>query len=208
MIRHLILHGFQMSCGPLPLEELAMKYDTVEEHGWYDNWFRPWTCLENHGPDELILDYSGGTGILVDRLFRAERPSPNVMIVDSSPYSLRLALKRTKTTKRWAFTHPISSRKTAFAVLRGSTCDSFYARKADGLHRPTRFICTIASTDLRSWKEALRVGAKVHIQSGNIQPWCWPRCMDYRWNGRGDSQDCHGTGAKSRRVRRTASIVG
>ena len=88
----------------LPLEDLAMKYDTVEEHGWYDNLIPTvQTILDTHSPEDLILDYSGGTGILVDRLVRDPRPSPNVLIVDSSPKFLRLALEKNKDNLKIGF---------------------------------------------------------------------------------------------------------
>ena len=42
----------------LPLEDLAMKYDTVEEHGWYDNLIPTvQTILDTHefryGPPQI-----------------------------------------------------------------------------------------------------------------------------------------------------------
>ena len=53
------------------LEQLAEKYDTVEEHGWYDN-LNPTVdqILADAHEDYLLLDYSGGTGILADRILR------------------------------------------------------------------------------------------------------------------------------------------
>ena len=79
-----------------PLEELAMKYDTVEEHGWYDNLDPTVEQLaRSYGADSVILDYSGGTGILTDRLLRRRQENaPQVLIVDSSPKFLRLALEK------------------------------------------------------------------------------------------------------------------
>ena len=67
--------------------ELAEKYDTVEEHGWYDN-LNPSVdqIAQHHSAEDIILDYSGGTGILTDRVFRAlQDRSPHILIADSSP---------------------------------------------------------------------------------------------------------------------------
>ncbi|MAA77836.1 MAG: hypothetical protein CL916_01145 [Deltaproteobacteria bacterium] len=156
----------------LPLEELAMKYDTVEEHGWYDNLIPTVNRLiENHKPEELILDYSGGTGILVDRLFRSKRPSPNVLIVDSSPKFLRLALEKNKNNEKVGFRLIRYLReKRRLQFLEEVLGDSFYNRKADGLvsTNAIHLYYQLPQT-LRSWREALRIGAKVHIQSGNIR---------------------------------------
>ena len=156
----------------LPLEELAMKYDTVEEHGWYDNLVPTVDMLlENHKPDELVLDYSGGTGILVDRLFRAQKPAPNMLIVDSSPKFLRLALEKNKNNPKVGFRLIRYLReKRRLQFLEEVLSDSFYDRKADGLvsTNAIHLYYQLPQT-LLSWREALRVGAKVHIQSGNIR---------------------------------------
>ena len=130
----------------LPLEDLAMKYDTVEEHGWYDNLIPTvQTILDTHSPEDLILDYSGGTGILVDRLVRDPRPSPNVLIVDSSPKFLRLALEKNKDIPRLGF--------DLFSIFEISAVSSswkkcfrsrFTNEKRMGLCRRMPFTCTIS----------------------------------------------------------------
>ncbi len=77
------------------MEELALKYDTVEDHGWYRNLDRTVEDLTKFlGPDHVVVDYSGGTGILVDRLLQEIRERRfGVLIVDASPKFLRLALE-------------------------------------------------------------------------------------------------------------------
>ena len=155
-----------------PLEDLAMKYDTVEEHGWYDNLIPTvQTVLDVHSPDDLIIDYSGGTGILVDRLVRDTRPSPNVLIVDSSPKFLRLALEKNKDNTKIGFRliqYLREQRRLQF--MEEVLPASFYERKADGLvsTNAIHLYYQLPET-LRSWKEALKPGARVHIQSGNIR---------------------------------------
>ena len=87
------------------LEELAQKYDTVEEHGWYDN-LNPSVddLLTQSGSNILVLDYSGGTGILTRRLLAQPNTEHfGVLIVDSSPKFLRLALEKSKTDSRVAY---------------------------------------------------------------------------------------------------------
>ena len=85
--------------------ELAEKYDTVEEHGWYDN-LNPSVdqIAQHHSTEDIILDYSGGTGILTDRVFRAlQEKSPHMLIADSSPKFLRLALEKCRNNPKVGF---------------------------------------------------------------------------------------------------------
>ena len=76
-----------------PLGELALKYDTVETHGWYSNLDPVLDRLVGLlSPGDLVVDYSGGTGILVDRLLkRVGELRFACAIVDASPKFLRLA---------------------------------------------------------------------------------------------------------------------
>ena len=51
------------------IEFLALNYDTVENHGWYANLDQ---TVEQVGEyvrkGDILVDYSGGTGILAKRL--------------------------------------------------------------------------------------------------------------------------------------------
>lgn len=157
----------------LPLEELAMKYDTVEEHGWYDNLIPTVeTLIKEHDASDLVIDYSGGTGILVDRLYRKEAlTSPNMLIVDSSPKFLRLALEKNKNNPKVGFRLIQYLReKKRLQYLEEVLGDSFYARQADGLvsTNAIHLYYQLPQTIL-SWKKALKKNAKIHIQSGNIR---------------------------------------
>ncbi len=56
-----------------PLETLALKYDSVEDHGWYQNLEPTLDQLQAFlQPEQLLVDYSGGTGILIDRLLKRD----------------------------------------------------------------------------------------------------------------------------------------
>ena len=88
-----------------PLGALALKYDTVERHGWYDNLEPTLDQLQAAlQPGQVLIDYSGGTGILIDRLFRRD-PELDVgaVIVDASPKFLRLALEKLGDDERVAY---------------------------------------------------------------------------------------------------------
>ncbi|MBW2391690.1 MAG: class I SAM-dependent methyltransferase [Deltaproteobacteria bacterium] len=87
------------------IDTLARKYDSVEHHGWYRNLDPTVDRLRELVTDgDIVIDYSGGTGILTDRLLRA-CPDLNAgwLIVDSSPKFLRLALEKLRDETRVAF---------------------------------------------------------------------------------------------------------
>ena len=88
-----------------PLEDLALKYDTVEEHGWYDNLDATVELLiSNLNVGDIIIDYSGVTGILCQRLLEtANRDDFGILIVDSSPKFLRLALEKFQDNQQVGF---------------------------------------------------------------------------------------------------------
>src|SRR6187399_2734141 len=88
-----------------PVDALGLHYDTVENHGWYKNLD---LTVEQLADDlregQVLLDYSGGTGILLDRLRLQILDRPvGMVIVDSSPKFLRIALDRFRSDERVAF---------------------------------------------------------------------------------------------------------
>src|SRR5262245_17788381 len=88
------------------VETLARKYDTVEHHGWYRNLDPTVAELRARVLDgEVLIDYSGGTAILADRRLRDAQVTAgmNLIIVDSSPKFLRLALDKFHDDSRVAF---------------------------------------------------------------------------------------------------------
>ncbi|MGI9625456.1 MAG: class I SAM-dependent methyltransferase, partial [Longimicrobiales bacterium] len=87
------------------VEDLALNYDTVEHHGWYSNLDHTVEQLGEYvRRGDVIVDYSGGTGILAKRLLdRLGKRPVGIIIVDSSPKFLRLALEKFKDEPRMAF---------------------------------------------------------------------------------------------------------
>ena len=96
------LAGRAMGGSPL---EPALKYDTVESHGWYDNLnLTVEQVLDEVSLNELLVDYSGGTGILAQRLLeQSQGREYGVIIADSSPKFWRLALEKFRDEPRLAF---------------------------------------------------------------------------------------------------------
>lgn len=155
------------------IEALARGYDTVERHGWYEN-LEPTVdrLTEWLGDDSIVLDYSGGTGILADRLFRrAPQTRSGMLIVDSSPKFLRLALEKHGADERVAFRlirfHKATrSLDTVDEVVGGSMLE----RGVDVLVSTNAVHLYYDLVDtLRSWKRVVRPSGRVHVQSGNIR---------------------------------------
>ena len=88
-----------------PLEALALNYDTVENHGWYSNLDHTVEQIGEYARrGDVLIDYSGGTGILAKRLLdRFGSKDVGIVIVDSSPKFLRLALEKFRDEPRMAF---------------------------------------------------------------------------------------------------------
>ena len=153
-------------------EELARTYDTVREHGWYRNLdLTVETLGERLRDGDVLLDYSGGTGILAGRLL-AELGGLEIgiLIVDASPKFLRLALEKLGGDER-----------VAFRLIRFLDEERRLQTLQEALEPPLldRGVDALASTNaihlyydldetLRSWRATLRRGGRVHVQSGNI----------------------------------------
>ena len=153
------------------LDTLALKYDTVENHGWYRNLEPTLDELAAFLRDGMtMIDYSGGTGILLDRLLqRSASAQVGYLLVDSSPKFLRLALEKLGREPRVAF-RLIQFLKSAKRlqlleeVLPASLIGGFDAiTSTNAIH----LYYDLGDT-LGSWHRALRAGGRAFVQSGNI----------------------------------------
>ena len=156
-----------------PLQKLAKKYDTVEEHGWYDNLDITVSHLSKaFGPEDIIIDYSGGTGILTSRLMRTMKNNcPRIIIVDSSPKFLRLALEKFCTDERIAFRLiPFDKERKRLSTIEECLDSDILKTGVNGIVS-TNAIHLYYELDqtLGSWKKILRPDGYLHVQSGNIR---------------------------------------
>ena len=155
-----------------PLETLALKYDTVEQHGWYANLdLTVDQIVEDLAPGERLIDYSGGTGILAQRLIeRAGTRAFGLLIADSSPKFLRLALEKFRDEPRLAFRlirflRPERRLQSLEEVL----ISDGVVGAVDGLVSTNAIHLYYGLADtLASWHSVLRPGGRVYVQSGNI----------------------------------------
>ena len=79
-----------------PPDETGLAYDAVDRHSWYGNLDQTVADVAAVLRDgDILVDYSGGTGILVDRLkWRVPASAFGTLIVDSSAAYLRVAIDK------------------------------------------------------------------------------------------------------------------
>ncbi|MDR0359413.1 MAG: class I SAM-dependent methyltransferase [bacterium] len=156
-----------------PLDTFGMQYDTVENHGWYRNLDPTIEQLAAHLDEgDVLLDYSGGTGILLNRLrLRIFDRQIGMLIVDSSAKFLRVALEHFRDDPR-----------VALRLIRWVK-DQKRLQYVDEVMEPAlleRGVDVLASTNaihlytdlgdtLRSWARVLKPGGLVFINSGNVR---------------------------------------
>jgi SAM-dependent methyltransferase len=164
------------------VDAFGASYDNVAQHSWYRNLDPTVDELAHLLSDgEILIDYSGGTGILVDRLkLRMFDTQAGAVIVDSSPKFLRVALEKFRDDSR-----------VGLRLLRYLK-DEKRLQRLDEVLGPElveRGVDVIASTNaihlypdladtVTSWLRALRPGGHVLINSGNIRN---PRARRSEW---------------------------
>jgi SAM-dependent methyltransferase len=164
------------------VDEAGIAYDHVDAHGWYRNLDLTVEELARTLRDgDLLLDYSGGTGILLDRLrLRVFDRRVGVLIVDASAKFLRVALEKYQGDPY------VALRLLRFLKDEGrlQTLDEvagpeLLERGVDAL-ACTNAIHLYPDLDetLGAWRRALRPGAGVFINSGNIRN---PRAKPAEW---------------------------
>ena len=155
-----------------PVERLALNYDTVEDHGWYRNLDR--TVRDIAGkirPGDLLLDYSGGTGILAARLLEeVGQRDFGILIVDSSPKFLRLAIDKLGRHERIAFRLVrFIKEERRIQLVQEALEPSLVSRGVDAIVSTNAIhLYYDLEETLTSWRNLLRPGGHAFIQSGNI----------------------------------------
>ena len=155
-----------------PIETLARKYDTVEHHGWYRNLEPTVAQVAGYLRDgHRMIDYSGGTGILIDRILAAlPAVAADYLLVDSSPKFLRLAVDKLGGDPRVAFRLIRFLRDARRLELLDEVVPASLMGGFDALTSTNAIHLYYDLPDtLASWRRALRGGALAFVQSGNVR---------------------------------------
>jgi SAM-dependent methyltransferase len=165
-----------------PLSDSGLAYDHVNEHGWYSNLDRTVELLAAYLDDgDVLIDYSGGTGILVDRLrLRMFQRAVGVVVVDASGKFLRVAHEKYADDPRFAarllrFIKDEKRLQTLDEVLGPALLErgveAIVAANAIHLYPDLDEVA-------QAWVRALRPGGRVFINSGNLRN---PRAKPGEW---------------------------
>ena len=156
-----------------PLSEAGLAYDHVDEHGWYDNLNPSVAQLAAHLQDgDILVDYSGGTGILLDRLrLRIFDRAVGTIVVDASAKFLRVAHEKYKDDPRFA------ARLLRFIKEEKRLQSLDEVLGPELLERGVDAIAAVNAIHLypdldevaSAWVRALKPGGKVFINSGNLR---------------------------------------
>ncbi|PYM60017.1 MAG: hypothetical protein DMD77_02680 [Candidatus Rokuibacteriota bacterium] len=156
-----------------PVDVFGLRYDTVENHGWYRNLDPTVEDLARHLEEgQLLIDYSGGTGILLDRLqLRIFDRRVGMLIVDSSPKFLRVALDKFGGDERVGL-RLLRWRKEEKRLdfLDEAIGHELTARGADAITSTNAIHLYMDLPEtIASWARVIRPGGRVFVQSGNIR---------------------------------------
>ena len=164
------------------MHEDGLAYDHVEAHGWYSNLDPTVERLAAELADgDLMLDYSGGTGILLDRLrLRVFGRRIGVLIVDASAKFLRVALEKYRDDPL------VGMRLLRFDKEERRLQGLDDVLGPEMLERGVDVVVSANAVHLypdldqvtEAWDRALRPGGKVFICSGNLRK---PRARAGEW---------------------------
>jgi len=155
------------------VDVFGLRYDTVENHGWYRNLDPTVEDLARYLEEgQLLIDYSGGTGILLDRLqLRIFDRRVGMLIVDSSPKFLRVALDKFGGDERVGL-RLLRWRKEEKRLdfLDEAIGHELTARGADAITSTNAIHLYMDLPEtIASWARVIRPGGRVFVQSGNIR---------------------------------------
>lgn len=153
-------------------DDFGRQYDSVGEHGWYKN-LEPTVAqvLTALNENDILMDYSSGTGLLGGRILSCINHRVGILNVDASAKFLRVALDNFEDDERVAFRllrflKEEKRLQTLDEVVDQPVLDRGVdvVTAANAIH----LYYDLAAT-LESWYRALRPGGLALICSGNLR---------------------------------------
>jgi SAM-dependent methyltransferase len=165
-----------------PLDGFGLAYDTVARHGWYSNLDPTVAAVARRArTGDIILDYSGGTGIFLDRLKAAlGDKAVGAVIADSSPKFLRVALEKYRQDPLVGLRvlHYLKEERRLMR-LDEVLPPSLLRRRFDAITSTNAIhLYPDVAGVVEAWADVLRPGGRVFISSGNIRN---PRAGTDEW---------------------------
>lgn len=155
-----------------PLDPFGKSYDALDAHGWYRN-LDPTVAqlVALLDDDDIMVDYSGGTGILTRRVLAASRARIGVVVADSSSKFLRVAIDGLAADERTAFRLlPYVREESRLRTLDEVLDPQMIAYGVDALASTNAVhLYTDLPATLGGWRRSLRRGAAVLVSSANIR---------------------------------------
>lgn len=162
-------------------DDFGRQYDSVGEHGWYKN-LEPTVAqvLAALNEDDILMDYSSGTGLLGGRILSCTSHHVGILNVDASAKFLRVALDNFADDERVAFRllRFLKDQKR-LQTLDEVVDQSVLNRGVDMITSANaiHLYYNLAET-LESWHRVLRPGGLALICSGNLRN---PHCRPDEW---------------------------
>jgi ubiquinone/menaquinone biosynthesis C-methylase UbiE len=154
------------------VDPLGERYAAMAAHKWYTNLDltreQLRLCLK---PGQILIDYSGGTGILARHLTR-DLPDVGIVIVDASPRFLRVALDQLGNEPQVAFRllHPRASEPRRLEALHEAVDPPLRDRGVDAIVSTNAVhLYPDPLETFQSWRRMLRAEGRVFVQSGDIR---------------------------------------
>jgi ubiquinone/menaquinone biosynthesis C-methylase UbiE len=154
-----------------PVDPLGQRYASMVSHRWYTN--LDLTLDQLRGalkPGQILVDYSGGTGILARKVLD-HVPDVGVLVVDASPRFLRVAMEQLRDQPRVGFRllHRVEAERR-LERLDEVIGPALLQRGVDALVS-TNAVHLYPDLDetFQGWARVVRPGGQVFVQSGDIR---------------------------------------
>jgi SAM-dependent methyltransferase len=153
-------------------DDFGRQYDSVGDHGWYKN-LEPIVAqvLATLDDDDILMDYSSGTGILAGRILPRVLRRVGILNVDASPKFLRIALDNFANDDRVAYRLLRFIREERRLQRLDEVLSAGILERGVDVITSTNAIHLYYDLDdtLEQWHRVMRPGALALVCSGNLR---------------------------------------